>query len=213
MVARRAEESRAEADHFMGMRRDSDEASNDQSRCYRSSSNQAFFRDMSCKNSAVGISSATAGNNIISRPRDSASASSVFGPVTVLSAPSLKTFQMHTRPNKDAQDQTKINSNGLTHRQHQHQDRGEPHTGQTGAVRSGWTEDKNLRQEDYESDEMRDSDDDDNNEDAGVLDARAVSSIVPVTGANRENDTRRSGGSGSNQWTVHGIVVDEFSMI
>ena len=98
MVARRAEESRAEADHSM----------------------------------------------------DTASSSSS----------SSRALQMHLRPNKDVQDLINIASNQSGYRQHLHQNHEQiPHTGYAGDARS--TANKNSRQEDYESDEMRDSDDDD----------------------------------------------------
>lgn len=67
---------------------------------------------------------------------------------------------MHSRPNKDLQDLINIASNQSGYRQHPHQNHEQmPHTGYAGDARS--TANKNSRQEDYESDEMRDSDDED----------------------------------------------------
>lgn len=77
------------------------------------------------------------------------------------SASSSRALQMHARPNKDAQDLINIASNQSGYRQHPHLSHEQvPHTGYAGDVRSA--PNKNSRQEDYESDEMRDSDDEDN---------------------------------------------------
>lgn len=68
---------------------------------------------------------------------------------------------MHARPNKDAQNLINIASNQSDYRQHPHLHHEQVlHTGNAGDVSSAAN--KNNRQEDYESDEMRDSDDEDN---------------------------------------------------
>lgn len=149
-----------------------------------SSSDSYSLGDQDRKNYAGRHSTAFVKHRMGRFPYDTSTHSPVDESVTASSSSSSRQFQTRARPSDDILDRTKVTPSQPTKGQHPHQGRGQgqghgqgPSTGLGGAVRSAWIPNKQPRQEDYESDEMRDSDDEDYKQGVGVTVGRPTSSL------------------------------------
>lgn len=148
------------------------------------SDSYSLLADQDRKNYARRHSTAIVRNRMGHFPYDTTAHSAVDESVTASSSSSSSSrqFQMRARPSEDILDRIKATPSQPTNGQHKHQGRGQVQgqglsTGLGDAVRSAWIPNKQPRQEDYESDEMRDSDDEDYKEGVSVTDGRPTSSL------------------------------------
>ena len=152
------------------------------------SDNYSLLADQDRKNYARRHSTAIVRNRMGHFPYDTTTHSPVDESVTASSSSSSSSsswqFQMRATPSEDILDRIKVIPSQPANGQHQHQERGQGQgqgqglsTGLGVAVRSAWIPNKQPRQEDYESDEMRDSDDEDYKQGVSVTDGRPTSSL------------------------------------